>query len=170
MAEVKGSRINAKKRANNKSQREIPEYSDPLIPESSHKLEEEKRNRDYDSMVDKETNDAEKVEPKKLKYISKEMDDEIEQGFSDWGGQISQDELKFRFRDAVKRSTLREIESLIIESEELNCEVRRLRGTMNDVQVLLEEVENGELDARDKDTWLEACRNILKSCSARPSK
>lgn len=59
-----------------------------MIPESSHKLEEEKRNRDYDSMVDKETNDAEKVEPKKLKYISKEMDDEIEQGFSDWGGQI----------------------------------------------------------------------------------
>ncbi|CAD6446051.1 3e1c56e7-0199-46ee-84ef-8adbc93063be-CDS [Sclerotinia trifoliorum] len=174
MAEVKGSRINTKKRAKNKtsreSQQDIPEYSDPLIPKSSHELEGQRPNRDYDSLIDKGTNGAGKVEPKKLEYTLKETDDEREQGFSDWGMQVSQDELKTRFRDAVKRSTLRKIESLVIKNEQLNCEVRRLRGTMNDVQVLLEKVESGGLDVRDKDTWLEACRNLLKSSSAQPFK
>ncbi|KAJ8059022.1 hypothetical protein OCU04_012002 [Sclerotinia nivalis] len=102
-------------------------------------------------MTDAETDGAGKVEPEKLEYSSEETDDEVEETFRDWGGQISQDQLKFRFRDAVKRSTLRKIEGLIIESEELNYEV------------LLKEVESGGLDPRDKDAWLEACRNLLRS-------
>ncbi|KAF7877185.1 hypothetical protein EAF04_000870 [Stromatinia cepivora] len=141
MAEARGNCINAKKRANSEtlreSQQDTPECSAPLIRQASPGLEEVKRNGDFDSMIDTETDGAEKVE-----CISEETDDEVEQVFRDWGRQISQDQLKFRFRDAVKRSTLRKIESLIIESEELNREVRRLRGAMVDVQVLLKEVES----------------------------
>ncbi|KAI9640397.1 hypothetical protein NHQ30_011142 [Ciborinia camelliae] len=135
--------------------------------------EEEEDNDDNDSMAgvetenetenetDMETDNAEEM-ANQLEPVSDDTDDEVEEMIERFCVKTSQ-KLNLRFREAVKKSTLKRIESLIVEGEELKSEVRKLRGVIDSAQVLLEEVEGGGLNARDKDTWLEACRNSLRN-------